>query len=124
MVTKACHIIILFVLLIATTGMGISRHFCTDDLVSTALYTDTDSCCSDESCCHNESEFIQLDDSFSPTQCTQLPHSAEIDLLSFQFLPIILLNTDDSKEVPYSERKPPTTTDCQTFLSLKQSYLL
>jgi hypothetical protein len=60
MVIKINHIAIILLLLVGTTGVTISQHYCGDTIRYTQLSTGDDhsSCCDDASmdmtCCHNE----------------------------------------------------------------------
>lgn len=118
------HIIISLLLLITTTGMTISKHFCNENLISTSLYAETKSCCGEDSCCHHETEFFHLKENFQPSFTTQLPCSVEIDLIASEVSQLIYDDTALSNQPSFIEVKPPSPPKLQTFLSLKQAYLL
>ncbi|MEA1886095.1 MAG: hypothetical protein U9N72_02660 [Bacteroidota bacterium] len=54
MARKVVHIGIILMLLLTTTGISISRHYCGDNLRSTAIMHIPDACCNSGSCCHTE----------------------------------------------------------------------
>ncbi len=111
-------------LLTATTGMAVSKHFCNEFLISTTLFTDAESCCDDGSCCHNEAEFIQLDEEFQPSNTAQIPPSVQINLIASIVWQHIFRESVSDDCTAFTVRKPPSPPDSRTFLSLKQAYLL
>ncbi|MGM0613672.1 MAG: HYC_CC_PP family protein [Bacteroidota bacterium] len=66
MLRKTIHIIITALLLTATTGFTVSRHYCGDTLVSYSLSAEAAACCEDISgeCCHDDSEHFQIEQEF------------------------------------------------------------
>lgn len=58
------NIIMTCLLLLSTTGFAISEHYCGNKLVAVEFKTGIDPCCSDDSCCHTDIQFLQLDDDF------------------------------------------------------------
>jgi len=73
MLRKISHILFSFLLLLVTTGMAVSQHYCGDFLVSTSLFGEADPCCDSGECCHNESSFFQLDEDFPTPQISKIP---------------------------------------------------
>src|SRR5690606_21789096 len=124
MLKKISHIIISLLLLVSTTGIAISQHFCHDELVSTSVYNDTGSCCGENSCCHDESEFYKLNDEFHASDPVQIPPTDK--LLRVYTIQVEYENTlyDVALSRPIEDRKPPAPPDNQTILSLYQVYLL
>jgi hypothetical protein len=62
------HIILSILLLIATTGLSYSKHYCGNELKSVSIYSEAKSCCDGPcNCCHNESGTIKVTDNFSLT---------------------------------------------------------
>lgn len=118
------HIIISLLLLVTTTGMTISKHFCDEFLISTSLFAEAESCCGEDSCCHNETEFLQLKEDFQPSFTTQLPCSIAIDLIVSKLRQLDFDDSAFTNQPPFIEVKPPSPPKIQTFLSLKQAYLL
>ncbi len=66
MLRKTVHIIITALLLTATTGFTVSRHYCGNTLVSFSLSAEAAACCEDISgeCCHDVSEHFEIDQEF------------------------------------------------------------
>jgi hypothetical protein len=98
MLRKISHIFFSFMLLIATTGMAVSQHYCGEYLVSTSLFGNADPCCNSGECCHNESSFFQLDEDFSTPQISKIPMFNQLSVFeNFSFntnwkLPKITVN--------------------------------
>ncbi len=111
-------------MLVATTGMAVSKHFCNEFLISTSLFADAESCCGEESCCHHETDFFQLKEDFQPSLNTQVPCTVEIDLMMADRALPMINDTEKLNESQFIENKPPSPPKIQTFLSLKQTYLL
>jgi hypothetical protein len=98
---KAGNIIVIFLLLIATGGIPITRHYCGYSLVSFSLFSNPKSCCGDDcNKCHNDFSYQKVTDNFNcshsevvkPVIITHLSQSdfvAELSALSVSaFLPI------------------------------------
>jgi hypothetical protein len=122
MYRKISHITIFIMLLSATTGMAVSKHFCNGLLISFSIYMEADSCC-DKDCCQDQSEFVQLDEEFQLTESSEVPAITELGLLfagpehfNFSFR-----NEYLQVQKPENEPPPPGTN---TLLSLRQTYLL
>jgi|APIni6443716594_1056825.scaffolds.fasta_scaffold2923003_1 hypothetical protein len=124
MLRRFSHIILSVILLTATMGMAVSKHFCSGTFVSLKLFGESKSCCGDSDCCHNENHFYKLQDDISAAQVQDAPQLAEID---------ILVSIPGSLELPgvaennnhiilFTDSPPPPKI--QKVLSLKQSYLL
>ena len=120
---KFNHIAFTLLLLLATTGMAVSKHYCGDSLISTVLFGEAEPCCDSGSCCHNETAFFQVDEDFSAPQTINAPDLQEIPVLGFTIL--IFNQTPDDKHFKTfhnNNSPPPSTVD--EFLSLRQVYLL
>lgn len=65
MLKKAGDIAIILLLLVATGGMPITRHYCGTAEKSVSIYTTPKSCCGDK-CdkCHNVFKFTKVNDDF------------------------------------------------------------
>ena len=123
MLRSFSHIILSFLLLAATTGMAVSKHFCDEFLISTSLFSEPDTCCDDGNCCHNETAFYQVDEDFSVTQITNAPDLQEITILGFAILILNQVPADKHSTTFYTTNSPPPPT-VNEFLSLRQAYLL
>lgn len=62
------HILMSVTLILATTGLSISRHYCGNSIIHTSLGTEAKSCMPDmdmnHGCCDNQTETVILDDDF------------------------------------------------------------
>ncbi|MBN1415187.1 MAG: hypothetical protein JW973_08820 [Bacteroidales bacterium] len=127
MMKKLVNIFVSFLLLTATTGFTISRHYCGSELVSLSIDKAAKKCCDAEtgSCCHNESEHYQLKEDFVSTQ-TQFDFEHLFPTDS-QLLPGFLADFHDCAGYPGNQRcftngSPPPKI--QTVLAKTQAYLL
>jgi hypothetical protein len=80
MLKKFSHIILVFLLLAATTGMAVSKHYCSSFLISTSYYSKSEPCCESNNHCHDEEELFQLEVDFTTSQSPQLPSNTGLDL--------------------------------------------
>jgi hypothetical protein len=124
MIKKIGHIILSALLLVASVGLAISKHYCSGNLVSTSIFGEAESCCGDSDCCHNESEVYQMHEDYSLVSVSETPQSAEFDLLDFTILVynFTVVETEETEEFFEADSPPPPKI--QTVLSRKQSYLL
>ncbi len=63
MLKSVTNIIMVILLLISTTGVTISKHYCDHDLISVKL-SGEHPCCDLEPCCKTEAEFLQVKNDF------------------------------------------------------------
>jgi hypothetical protein len=78
MIRKIGHIVVSAILLFATVGLTIDKHYCGSRLVSTSIMGDTEACCDMEGgCCHDESNTFQLTADYNISNFT-----LDIDLVS------------------------------------------
>jgi hypothetical protein len=68
MIRDIGNILLIVILLFATTGMVVQKHYMHGELYSASLFSRADSCCTDEKdCsedCHDESEVLKLENTF------------------------------------------------------------
>lgn len=124
MLKKASHIILSILLLIAITGLTISKHYCGEELVSTSLFSEAESCCESSDCCKNETETYQLDEDFSVSSITEIPELMQLDLFAVALV-LLTCEIDESENrhnFILADLPPPPKI--QTALSTRQSYLL
>lgn len=63
---RAGNIMMILLLLIATGGLSITRHYCGRSIISVSLFSTPKPCCgSDCDKCHNESSFNKVTDNFT-----------------------------------------------------------
>ena len=119
------HIILSVLLLTATMGMAVSKHYCSGDLIASTIFSEAESCCDGPcDCCHNENHFYKVQDDFSVTQIQDTPQLAEIDILGNELFSLELASEFESKLNPVIFVDSPPPPKIQEVLSLKQSYLL
>jgi hypothetical protein len=124
MIKRVSHIGLIFLLLSATTGMTVSKHYCGNFLVSTVFFGEAESCCDSGNCCHNESAFYQLDEDFSIPASAQIPQIIDFKLFAFIVEPSLEIFGDKIEKTFYTEREPLPPPNIQTVLSLKQAWIL
>ena len=62
---KGIHILISAILLVATTGLTVSEHYCQNRLVEKKIAGKVHSCCDDDNCCRNETSTFQVQDQYT-----------------------------------------------------------
>lgn len=124
MFKKISHIILSCLLLIATMGMAVSKHYCSDDLVSVSLFDEADNCCDEMGCCHTENKFIQVKDDFSTPAISTIPMLAEITILGHDLFDGFDLTLPETKIQNNIISISPLPSAGSEALSLKQVYLL
>lgn len=124
MFKRISHITLMFLLIISTTGIAVSKHYCNSTLVSTSFFSESESCCNSENCCHNESQFIKLDEDFSTPSLSELPDITEIKLSALTENTFCPLYEENKTKGYLTVRKPPPKPDLHTLLSLNQVYIL
>jgi len=91
MFKRAGHILVILLLLLGTTGVTITRHYCGVNLVRTSLYSAPHHCCN-ENCprCHDERINVRITDTYESSQ-SQINFTAGFkNLLEQHSLPTIL----------------------------------
>ena len=126
MLKRLVHIISVLLLLTATTGFTLSKHYCGTDVVSVSINSEAEPCCDDmgnSDCCHNETEHFQLKVDFVNSNMDFQSKETNIDILFpavFAFLQTTYIADQDIK-IRYPESPPPP--EINTVLSLLQTYL-
>lgn len=124
MLRKITHIVLTLLLLVSTSGVTFSMHYCGGALVSTSINVEAKSCCEDNTgCCENKTLHFEVEDDYvSPVQVTNLETVALDILCPILFvLNLELLNNEDKDAQSLNDSSPPPTI--QTRLSLLQTYL-
>lgn len=82
MLRKAGNIVIIVLLLVATGGMPVTRHFCGKAEMSFAVYSTPKSCCEGH-CdkCHNVFKFSKVNDAFEPGSSVTAKASSDFIIL-------------------------------------------
>lgn len=97
-VKKSLYIIFLTVYFFLTVGVSVTAHFCGDELISVAVYTDPDSkepegCCEElysDQCCQDQLTTIKLNDyhkSEAAKSVSNLISTAQIEYSTFDERP-------------------------------------
>lgn len=124
MLRKIIHIVLSVFLMVATTGITFSMHYCGGKYVSTSINKEAKSCCDGiGGCCENKTVHLEVkDDYVSPVQIDNIK-VVELDIL----FPILfalhfeLFSLENEAFEVYTDTSPPPTI--QTRLSLLQTYL-
>jgi len=124
MLRKIAHIILALFLLVSTTGVTLSMHYCGGKLVSTSINKEAKTCCDGTGgCCENKTVHFEVEDDYvSPVQVTNI-QTVELDIL-FPILFVLNFELSIDEEIEqvafYNSSSPPTI---QTRLALLQTYL-
>jgi hypothetical protein len=131
MLRKAGHIFVILMLLLGTTGVTITRHYCAGRLVGTSLFSTPKHCCGgDCPMCHNEKINLRITDNFQSAQSqvnfsagfkTLLEHHSLPTLLAYSGTSnLLLLNGQGDRCIKPSSAKPfragPSSPLLQVFL--------
>lgn len=130
MIRKISHITIVFLLLVLTTGITVSKHYCGNKLVDIAVMAGAanscsgdDSTCDMDGCCHNENHVYQLQEDY--TSPLVLDHIGffpiELATLTLDLFHENLLS-EENLVIKYDESPPPKLVS--EVLSDIQVYLL
>ena len=125
MLRKITHIVLSVFLLVSTTGITFSMHYCGGQLISVSVNKEAKQCCDGSGgCCDNETLHFGIEDDFvSPVQPVQ-SKITELDI----FLPVVfILNASIFLEEPnattlFADTSPPPPI--LKRLSLLQTYLI
>lgn len=111
-------------LMLATTGISFSMHYCGGELVSTSINKEAKSCCDGKGgCCENKSIHIEIEDDYVCPVHIDVSNAEEIELL---FPILFVLQAEPIEEsikgnyCSFASSPPPPI---QTRLSLLQTYL-
>lgn len=124
MVKKISHIILSCLLLIATMGMAVSKHYCGGELVSVSLYGQDNHCCDMGDCCQNETHIYQMKEDFSVPVISTVPVLAEFEILGHDLLHSFNLTAPETEPVTTAFSESPPLLPIQKTLALKQVFLL
>lgn len=124
MLRRLSHIILALFLLISTSGVTFSMHYCGGKYVSTSINKEAKSCCDGTGgCCENKTLHFEVEDEYvSPVQVDSIK-IIELDVL---FPILFTLNLELLPEFNetlnvYTDVSPPPTIRIR--LSLLQTYL-
>ncbi|MCH7657865.1 MAG: hypothetical protein IIB05_06050 [Bacteroidetes bacterium] len=126
MFRKTANIILVLLLLTATIGFSVSKHYCGSRLVEVSINSEEEPCCDDmenSNCCRYETEYFQLIEDLVTPVSFENTRIADFDIL-FQVVFVYFFNTPGNIEtgvLNYAESPPPPSI--QAKLSLLQTYL-
>ncbi len=103
MFKRITHISLSFMLVTATMGITVSKHYCGSRLLEVSMNAEAEPCCSDMGtggCCHNETEYFQFDEDFvSPGFAKDiLPAGLDI-FFPMAFVYIFNISADIDKDI-------------------------
>lgn len=123
MLKRVLNIVIIISLLISTTGLLISKHYCHGHLVSIAYGHDAESCCTSCNSCQNETKFYQVKDDFIPTIIIDNVSFYETLIVLESFFNTELFKIDFESHSEIFSGSPPIY-NLHTFLSVIQNFRL
>jgi len=124
MLRKITHIVLALFLLVSTTGITLSLHYCGGELVSTSINKEAKTCCDGTGgCCENKTLHFEVEDNcVSPVQTNNVTPLELNILFPFLFIFNVELSVKDDKAFyAFHDASPPPII--QTRLALLQSYL-
>ncbi|MBS2212662.1 hypothetical protein KEM09_14685 [Carboxylicivirga mesophila] len=126
MLKKVSHIVMVLLLLVATTGLTVSKHFCQGSLVDVNIFGGTKTCCDDNEtseCCDNEFSHFELDENFVIAANDIELQEVTLELL-FPFIHSIVINEVERLDIKLVSFNPPPPQEVLDFLSDIQVYRL
>ncbi len=121
---KVLHIILSLMLLVSTTGVTLSMHYCGGKYVSTSLFVKADSCCSEVcGCCEDKSVHYEVEEDFTSPVVLALEPAIELELFIELFHLEIVEEGQSTLPIKktFEDTSPPKTVDER--LSLLQTFL-
>ncbi len=105
MINKAANILVTLVLLLGTSGMSITKHYCGNDLIGTTVISAPKDCCGNN-CgrCHDEVIKIKISDQFLSSHLNADLRAGFTLLSGKQILTVVTLSPD-----PFSVGTLPAT---------------
>jgi hypothetical protein len=123
MLRRFLHIILVLLVLLVTSGVTVTRHFCGNNLRSVEIMTTPQSCCDMEGCCHNETVTIVLEDDFTPVWADALSHFSFTEIFPAEIADVSASGLLESIPLPKFIIKPPPVPLGDRLASL-QVYIL
>ncbi|MFO7756137.1 MAG: hypothetical protein R6V34_09155 [Bacteroidales bacterium] len=121
MIRKVSHMAISVLLLFATAGITVSKHYCGDNLKSVTWMNSPDACCDLESCCHDETQVFMLDNDFTYTP-EEAVNTSGFKISETAANSILASLPDNSQFIILNDRPQPPRL--RTNLASIQSFLL
>jgi len=127
MFRKIGHILLIAILLIATMGFSLSKHYCGSRLVEVKINTEAKSCCANgckSNCCHNENIHYQLKENFVGSAHQEVTQAVQLDLLFPAESTLFAAVAGDIVENAVYPKESPPPKPLHIKLSEIQTYLL
>ena len=124
MLKKISHIVLSLLLLVATMGMTVSKHYCKGDLYSVSVNGSDKSSCDMGNCCHDETQNIKINNDFSVPSIASIPVLAGFDILGQVTLENPEIYPLHEKDINFGYVESPPLLPILETLSVKQEYLL
>jgi len=124
MFRKITHIVLTIYLLVSTTGITFSIHYCGDKYVTTSINKEAQSCCNKkDGCCKNKTIHLNSTDNYLNSIEGNNIRIVELDTLFPAIFPLVFKASPLSHGAleTYTDTSPPIPIN--TFLSLLQTYL-
>ena len=134
---KLLAVLMSFVVLLSTTSFAITKHFCGDTLVDTAIFSQASSCGMEndnissnsasgctivkKNCCSNEQLLIDGQDEVQ-LQVDKTSFSQELFIASFIYTYINLFENLENNVGSYNEYKPPLVI--KDIVKIDETYLI
>jgi len=80
MLQRLGNILLIALVLCATTGLAVQKHLMHGEIYSTAVFGSPESCCVDDlvcECCDEESDILKIEDTFRTSKQQTLPAGAQ-----------------------------------------------
>ncbi|MBN1596858.1 MAG: hypothetical protein JW894_01050 [Bacteroidales bacterium] len=123
MLRKTIHIVLVILLLAATTGITLSMHYCGGKLVSASVNSETRSCCNMVGCCEDITFHIEVKDKYVEPLIADDCKIVEKDLLTPVFFIFNDINLQGSENSVIEYKHPPPAKISKNILSFFQTFL-
>ncbi len=124
MFRKITHIVLALFLLVVTTGITFSMHYCGGKLVSVSINKEAKGCCDVMGgCCENKTIHFEVDDDYITPLLAEHIKIVETDILFSELFVLDFNLTSDVGNiiVLFDDSSPPPTI--HTRLALLQTYI-
>lgn len=122
---KYLHILLVFLLLVSTAGVAVSKHYCGNTLQKISIDSEVNSCCGEEmrTCpCNSETAHYKVDSDFQTVQF-DLDTFQPIFLFSINFLFSRFSTEVEQKKLISAYNSPPLSEPSSIIIKV-QSFLL
>ena len=128
MLRKIVHIVLVIFLMVLTTGISISKHYCGEEIVRISLSSEHQSCCAEGefNCCKIIKEKIQLVDNYlaSRSNCQFVDVSKKLQFVNHNLFKDTFYLTLIAHTQKYNNYNFPPPQKTKAILARLQTYLL